>query len=271
VLEAVLNLTMQFDRAPWQEVVRTIAVLPDPDRVLHEAGRHYYFRMGGIRSFDYFAYWQWAQGGQIGPPPVQAHVPAAAPVTALANLARDAQNVHTAPVSAQTNASMEKLLTKVVPPSQGTERAMMKEWVVLTKVRWDDVMRVANDVNKWFNTATCRVENDSLYRRLLRGLVATINSTNDEMRTELYKRLWEECREATGMCCEGHITRLCNVMVGFDDAFLPPISLGELMQQKMAAIAGMDISDEEKVRQATEWFTEHAVPDAERVAWLEAF
>ena len=74
-----------------------------------------------------------------------------------------------------------------------------------------------------------------------------------------------------GMCCEGHISRLCNVLVGFDDAFQPPVALGELMQQKMAAIAGLDVSEEEKRRQATQWFTEHGVPEAERVAWLDAF
>jgi hypothetical protein len=91
------------------------------------------------------------------------------------------------------------------------------------------------------------------------------------MSVELNKRLWEECKEATGMCCEGHISRLCNVLVGFDDAFQPPVALGELIQQKMGAIAGLDVDEEEKRRQANAWFDEVAVPTAERVAWLEAF
>lgn len=148
----------------------------------------------------------------------------------------------------------------------------MKEWLADEKARgWSDTLRVANDVNKWFNTKTCRAENDNLYRHLLRGLVAMINRTDSETRPELYKRLWEECREATGMCCEGHITRLCNVMVGFDEAFQPPVALGDLMQNKMSAIAGMDIPEEEKRRQANAWFVEHAVPEEERTAWLEAF
>jgi hypothetical protein len=43
------------------------------------------------------------------------------------------------------------------------------------------------------------------------------------------------------------------------------------MQQKMAAIASLDVSDEEKRRQATAWFDEMAVPAAERAAWLDAF
>jgi hypothetical protein len=61
------------------------------------------------------------------------------------------------------------------------------------------------------------------------------------------------------------------VLVGFDDAFQPPVAFGELMQQKMAAISGLDVPEEEKRRQATQWFDEHGVPEAERVAWLDAF
>jgi hypothetical protein len=217
-------------------------------------------------------YWDWLNGGEQGADPTLAAQPAP-PVPELARIANDAQSVHTAPVSQQTNAGTEKLLAAVVPNNQQTEKSVVRGWLGVSgnTVGWNEMLRVANDVNKWFNTPTCRAQNDNLYRKLLRGLVATINRSDDEMRPELYKRLWEECREATGMCCEGHISRLCNVLVGFDEAFQPQVSLGELMQQKMAAIASLDASEEEKRRQATAWFDEMAVPAAERVAWLDAF
>ena len=96
-------------------------------------------------------------------------------------------------------------------------------------------------------------------------------SRDDERKTEMYKRAWEECYEAVGMCCEGHISRLCNVLVGFDEAFQPPVSFGELLQSKMSVIAGLDVSDEEKRRQATAFFDEYGTPAEERVAWLDAF
>jgi hypothetical protein len=220
-------------------------------------------------------YWDWLDAGEPGVDPTlaQGAVPLPPPVPELGRIAADAQSVHTAPVSQQTNAGTEKLLAAAIPNNQQTEKSVMRGWLSVSgnTVGWNDMLRVANDVNKWFNTPTCRAHNDNLYRRLLRGLVATINRSDDEMRPELYKRLWEECREATGMCCEGHISRLCNVMVGFDEAFQPQVSLGELMQQKMAAIATLDVSEEEKRRQATAWFDEMAVPAAERVAWLDAF
>jgi hypothetical protein len=47
--------------------------------------------------------------------------------------------------------------------------------------------------------------------------------------------------------------------------------LGELIQQKMAAIAGQDIPEDDKRRLANEFFDQHGVVEGERVAWLDAF
>jgi hypothetical protein len=52
------------------------------------------------------------------------------------------------------------------------------------------------------------------------------------------------------VCTQGHVARLSNVMIGFDDAFVPPVPVGEILQQKMAAIYGMDVSYEEQLRLA---------------------
>jgi hypothetical protein len=141
-----------------------------------------------------------------------------------------------------------------------------------TKVSYSTFLTVSADINKWFNTKDCRARDDTLYRRLLRGLVALITSEkDDERKEEMFRRCWEECNESVGMCCEGHISRLCNVLVGFDEAFQPPVPFGEILQGKMAAIAGLDVTEEEKRKQANAFFDEHKVPEADRTAWLEAF
>jgi hypothetical protein len=94
---------------------------------------------------------------------------------------------------------------------------------------------------------------------------------NDETKAEIYKRIFEECNESVGMCCDGHISRLCNVLVGFDDAFKPPVPLGELIQNEMAKIAMSEADTDEKIRLATAFFIEYKVPEEDRVAWLDAF
>ena len=72
------------------------------------------------------------------------------------------------------------------------------------------------------------------------------------------------------MCIDGHISRLANVLVGFDDAFKAPVSQGELIQNQMSAISAMTISSAEKTRLATVFFDEMSVPPDQRAVWLEA-
>ena len=190
----------------------------------------------------------------------------------LERIAADRQNVHTTAVTRQTNEIEKKLLEVVVPQDQQTEHTIACEWLFLsTQLRWGEMLRTMVDIHKWFNARTCRQTNDNLYKNLLRGVVAKINnSETEEMKIELFKRLQEECVEAVGMCCEGHISRLCNVFVGFDDAFKSPVSIGELIQEKMAAIASSDLPVEERLSQARAWFDEYGVPEADRASWLLA-
>jgi hypothetical protein len=229
------------------------------------------------REWQFGVYWNWAIGGRVGPPPDLLVHPAIAiqqvRPAGLAALARDAQNVHTAVVTNQTNKSLEKLLE-----ASKTEKHMRSpewfasRWLLRGYGNWNITHRVVNDMLLWYNQAYCKTANDYLYRRTLDGLYLTIAKIKDvEARTELYKRAFEECHESVGMCCEGHISRLCNVLVGFDETFAPPVPFGEILQNKMAAIAALEVETEEKVRQATAFFNEFAVPEPDRAAWLEAF
>lgn len=229
----------------------------------------------------YVTIWRWIRtggpnNGQPVPLPEEHEpnlpLPPPPPVHRLQALAQDQQNVHTREVSQQTNDSTKKLLEVVVPISQKTEQTMMLAWYTLPNPpAHHKILRAAVDVNKWFIADTCRQQGDRLYKHILRGLVAYISQVqNPELKTELWSRTWEECNESVGMCCEGHISRLCNVLVGFDDAFKPPVAFSEILQNKMAAIAGMDVSISEKIEQATTFFNEYAVPMDQRQAWLEA-
>lgn len=222
--------------------------------------------------------WLWLRRGRHDPVPLPHEQPAPPPPPPQQNLPRlqalagDAQNVHTREVSQQTNDSTRKLLEVVVPLQQKTEQTMMLAWYYLPSAPpHHKILRAAVDINKWFNTDTCRQQGDKLYKHLLRGLVAYISQVQDpDTKQELWKRAYEECNEAVGMCCEGHISRLCNVLVGFDDAFQPPVPFSEILQNKMAAISVMDVSTDEKIQHANSFFNEYAVPMEQRQAWLDA-
>jgi hypothetical protein len=129
-------------------------------------------------------------------------------------------------------------------------------------------MYVMNDVNDWYSRTTIREPGDRLYGRLLEGLWTLIDNQPRPVKDELINRLWQEMVESVGMCSEGHISRLVNVMVGFDDNFKPPVSLGEVLQNKIAAIAMSGAPD--MVIQAKSFMDSLGIPLAEQQPWLEA-
>jgi hypothetical protein len=192
--------------------------------------------------------------------------PAVIPRSDLHRLALDGQNVHTKEVAQQTNDATSYLLSMVVPKGQDTLKEIETGWGKQeTKTR----RLVLKDVRKWYATKTCRTEDDFLYRKCLDGLWARIKASQHS--EDLLQRLWEECTESLQMCCEGHVSRLCNVMVGFEEECKAPVSVGELLQQKMAAIAALDIRVEHKVGEAWVVFEELSIPMNQRIEWLEAF
>lgn len=293
----ITDLTMHLvDRAPaitWQDAIREVMQRHDLSRDIRYNAALNYYRSPQAAALDherwrlarpvwrFVAYWDWLLVGGVGPEPQINEIPPPPPFVnappppprarGLADIARDSQNVHTTAVVHQTNEMERKLMSISVPKEQQTEPTIMAAWMALPKqLRWGDTLRAIVDVHKWFTTRSCRRENDDLYKRILRGAVTKINQSPPDIRQELFGRLREECLESVGMCCEGHISRLCNVFVGFDDAFKPQLSLGEVMQNVMAAIAAADKPTETRLAEARAWFDEHGVPEDDRRGWLMA-
>ena len=191
-----------------------------------------------------------------------------------AQLAADTQNVHSAEFSKQMTEAIEMLCAVEIPNTQkATVHEMRDSWRRLGKTE-AEIAVVYRDVTTWWNKATVYKIDDKLYRRCLRGLWYTIKTYTGETRAELEKRLWDECRDACvpySVCTQGHLARLSNVMVGFDEAFAQPVAVGEILQQKMAAIAGMDIESDKQIELAKALLAELKIPEEKHADWLAAF
>jgi hypothetical protein len=278
VRDNVQQLMAQNPMPTWRQVVD--AFMDDTavgQRLAWDIGLRFFHRtQPGGATVNFVQYISWIRRGRVGPPPVDIQIQqlAAAAANPLARLAGDPQNVHTAPVSQQTNMAMEKLLetaSKITRRYRAPDWLAAK-WLVMSYGQWSTVRRVVDDMYVWYTRDSCRSQGDWLYRKALDGLYELIRTIpNEETRQELVKRAFEECSESVSMCCEGHLSRLCNVMVGFDDAFMPPVSTAEILQNKMGAISLMDISTEEKIEQAKKVLEELGVPSIEHEVWLEAF
>lgn len=268
-------------RPTWQTVLDDVVTHEEwPFHFKYDVAFRFYIRYANIHVPGFFGeYWRWVIHGRRGPVPQPEQLAVilhpAAPRT-LGQIAADRQNVHTSVVSRQTNESLDKLLEiQSRIPSTRRYRSpdwMAAKWLIQSYGAWARVKRIVDDIYVWYNRDTCRAANDQLYKRALDGLYEKIRSLEDnEIKAELWKRVFEECDDAVGMCCEGHISRLCNVFVGFDEAFAPPVPIGELLQSRLAAISLLDISADEKKDQAVRVMDELRIPDIERSVWLDAF
>jgi hypothetical protein len=186
----------------------------------------------------------------------------------LAAFADDKQNVHTRVVMKQMNDTMDSLKTIAVPKKQKTLDEILNSWVEVVPNVTHQIDSVYQDMSKWGNEKSVVEENDYLYRKTLRGVWAKIKTYDGDIRLELVKRLWEECFESVGMCAQGHLTRLANVMVGFDSEAVSSISHMEDFQNKMAALALS--STENKIAEATLLMDAIKMPSQDRGTWLEA-
>lgn len=192
----------------------------------------------------------------IIPPPIPANL------GEMGRLAYDTQNVHTREVNENVSNSLDILLG-VRDPINGFEGY----WSNFPATK--DNRKMHRDMKKWYDTESCRSDEDWLYRKTLDGLWTLIDRS--PFRDELMVRLTQEADESVGMCCDGHIARLCNVMVGFDAAFKAPVSPAEILGDKIAAIAALDLSVEAKVIEAWTAFEALHIDHETRKEWISAF
>jgi hypothetical protein len=190
-----------------------------------------------------------------------------APVTELQRIALDTQSIHTRPVTEQHRKNLAILLATPVSEGQQTMESIKLTWGKMYK-SIDE--RIYVDMQKWYDTETCRTPSDWMYRKTLDHLIARIALIESkETRRELMKRLQQECAESYSMCCDGHINRLTNVMVGFDEAFQQEVPKGLVLQTKMAEIAKIE-DVEERFKAATALMAELGMNHDEAEPWLDA-
>lgn len=190
------------------------------------------------------------------------------PVENLGKIANDTQSVHSVSVTKSTNDGIFILENQEVPHKQNTLKEIEAAWSSNNTKR---LQKVITDMKEWGSKSQVMDKNKNLYKSVLRGLWAKIKSFDDqELKNELIKRLWEECNEALGMCADGHVGRLVNVLVGFDEKFKSNISPMDYFQNNMSLIAKSDVPLVFKIDQAKKLMDEANISEEERIPWLEA-
>jgi len=191
------------------------------------------------------------------------------PLPPLAKLAMDKESIHTSAAMNQQVRTRDILFAIPVPSTQRTMNEIINAWTVSLGYS-KKIERVKNDMLNWARKSLIVVEGDYLYRRFLRHLWTKIVADKENYEI-LLMRLWEECSEAVGTCAMGHINRLCNVMAGIVDGIMSPLDPKESFQDEMSRISRLELSVEEKQRQAVAIMDQYAIMAEERDSWLSAF
>lgn len=85
------------------------------------------------------------------------------------------------------------------------------------------------------------------------------------------------CPEQSPVYCDkdtlsrGHVGRLINVLIGFDEQFKNSVSPKEYFQNNISLIAKSQVPMAFKLEQAKRLMDDIKMPEEERQLWLEAF
>jgi len=106
-----------------------------------------------------------------------------------------------------------------------------------------------------------------IYARVLNSVWQYIKASPDA--ADLKKILASEMRDNIGMCAQGNLSRLCNILSGYLDGINPEVkSRSETIGERLAALMELP-SDVERVRIAMTILAEFNIVGEEREAWLQ--
>lgn len=196
--------------------------------------------------------------------PIQPQVDAPIMGGDLANLANDRQNIHTALVVQKVKETVEKVLQILVPPEYQTDTLKTPGEIILEcnlskKAAWQMMAKYCNDDDIYEMGA-------GIYARVLNSVWQYIKASPDA--GDLKKILASEMEDNIGMCAQGNLSRLCNILSGYIEGINANIkSRNEILGERFAELLILNEGREEAGRAILE---ELNIPLHEWNNWLDA-
>ena len=250
-----------------EEEVRLTGVDPDAEanRRRDENRRH----RQEVRQARMHAAWGIrAEAAQVGAAVRVAPAAVAPPVGALQAFAQDSQNVHTTHAVKQTKEIVGRILKIPVPESH--------KWNMNHCSRTPGEIIIVCKLSPsaaWQMTAKyCQA--DDVYE-LGRGIYGQVLDCvwqyvkNSEHKTDLYRILKTEMEDNVGMCAQGNLSRLTNIVAGYMEGVGLQESVAQILGRLLPPLMEIE-DDEERLDKAKKIMDEYVVPDTERESWLEA-
>jgi hypothetical protein len=182
----------------------------------------------------------------------------------LRAFANDPQSVHRSSVQNTTQRMVQQLLSRPVPTDQETIFEINMDLSNPAIVGWRDEHVKLATINMFTDEYFTLEAFSVKYSDVVDRVWAFIRSHAE--RTELTIRLAQEICEGVGMCANGKMARLVNVLQGYDETLEvePP---REMFQSAIAALMNRPLAEREA--RARELFVEYRIPTEEHDVWLE--
>jgi hypothetical protein len=185
----------------------------------------------------------------------------------LQEFAADPQNVHTTEAVNQTKEIVAFIRKIPVPEgyrwhaieSSKTPFEIGMECKLSQRAAWQMVSQYAQDTSIYDIEA-------GIYGKVLDSVWQYVKNSSDK--EDLCKIIKRELEDNIGMCAQGNLSRICNVLAGYLEGVGSQESLSERLGRLLAPLA--EIPDEfERIRQACDILRENRVPHNEWETWTD--
>jgi len=208
-------------------------------------------------------------GGQVVPPAQRlgARAMALPNPNVLARIANDNQNVHTELIVNQTKKNVQEILKIPVPEIfkwQKNKLSMTYKQIILfchlsPKSAWQFSAMYCSE-------ATIYDLEPGIFGKVVDGVWQYIRSSPDK--ADLKKILAAELRDNVGMCAQGNLSRMCNVLQGYLEGIEQKESVSTILGREFPKLMEIENPVERESR-GVAILRENAVPEGEWETWLE--
>lgn len=204
--------------------------------------------------------------GWGGQPRLGAIVMALPNPNVLARIANDNQNVHTTLVVEQTKKNIQEILKIPVPEifKWQTKRLSMTYKTIIMfchlspKSAWQFSSMYCSD-------ATIYDLEPGIFGKVVDGVWQFISKSPDK--ADLKKILAAELRDNIGMCAQGNLSRICNVLQGYLEGVGQKESVADILGREFPKLMEIENAVEREAR-AVAILRENAVPEGQWEDWL---
>ena len=184
----------------------------------------------------------------------------------LAQLAADRQNVHTSVVVEKVKRTVETVLKIPVPPEYQTETLKTSGEIILEcgltkESAWQMMAKYCADDDIYDMGR-------GIYARVLNSVWQYIKASPHK--DDLKNILAVELKDNIGMCAQGNLSRLCNILSGYlEGVDAEAKSKNEIIGERFSALVNI-IDQQQRIQAGLHILEELEVPAEERGHWMGA-